>query len=67
MGNSDNKRIYAVYDITGIQSYVFGSNKLKENAGASKLVGNVLNGANSPDSPDGYLQHSLKKASKKAL
>lgn len=32
------KGIIALYDITGIQNYVYGSNKLKDNIGASNLV-----------------------------
>lgn len=30
--------IIALYDITGIQDYVYNSNKLKENIGASNLI-----------------------------
>ncbi len=32
------KGIIALYDVTGIQNYVYGSNKLKDNIGASNLV-----------------------------
>jgi len=34
--------VLAVYDTIGIQSYIFSSNKLAENVGASKLVANVF-------------------------
>jgi hypothetical protein len=34
--------IYAVFDTVGIQSYIFSSNKLGENVGASKLVRDLL-------------------------
>ncbi|MDR2132077.1 MAG: hypothetical protein LBP30_01890 [Clostridiales Family XIII bacterium] len=34
----NQKPIFAVYDTTGIQSYIFSSNKLSENVGASRLV-----------------------------
>ena len=34
--------IFACYDATGIQRYIFASNKLSENVGASLLVRNVL-------------------------
>jgi len=44
--------IYAVYDTTGIQSYIFSSTKLRENMGASVLVREVLKN---------YLKQSLKE------
>jgi hypothetical protein len=34
--------ILAVYDTTGIQSYIFSSNKLAENVGGSKLVADIF-------------------------
>ena len=34
--------IMAVYDITGIQDYIFSSNKMKENIGASFIVQQAL-------------------------
>jgi hypothetical protein len=34
--------ILAVYDTTGIQDYIFNSNKLAENVGASKLVADLF-------------------------
>ena len=38
----DRMEITAVLmDVSAIQQYVFGSNKLKENLGASYLVGNI--------------------------
>ncbi len=36
------KKILAVYDIMGIQEFIFGSNRLKENLGASIIVQQVL-------------------------
>ena len=49
--------VYAIYDTTGIQSYIFASTKLKENVGASELVGQVFND---------YLPEALEKAFTKA-
>jgi hypothetical protein len=34
--------VLAVYDTVGIQNYIFGSNKLAENVGGSKLVADVF-------------------------
>lgn len=34
----------AVVDVTGIQGYIFGSNKIRENAGASQLVHEATHG-----------------------
>lgn len=42
MSKSDEQFLLAVYDITGIQEYIFASNRMKENAGASFIVGNLV-------------------------
>ncbi|WP_107841100.1 Cas10/Cmr2 second palm domain-containing protein [Metasolibacillus meyeri] len=37
-----NDYLLAIYDITGIQEYIFASNRLQENMGASFIVGNMV-------------------------
>ncbi|NGZ74057.1 Cas10/Cmr2 second palm domain-containing protein [Saccharibacillus alkalitolerans] len=32
----------AIYDVSGIQEYIFASNRLSENVGASRIVGRIL-------------------------
>lgn len=39
---SDKKALLAIYDITGIQEYIFATSRLAENAGASWIVGRTL-------------------------
>lgn len=39
---NNEKPILAIYDVTGIQEYIFSSSKLSDNAGASIIVGKVL-------------------------
>lgn len=34
--------ILAIYDVSGIQEYIFASSRMRENIGASKIVGEVL-------------------------
>lgn len=34
--------ILAIYDVSGIQEYIFSSSRMRENIGASKIVGQVL-------------------------
>lgn len=36
--------ILALYDVSGIQDYIFQSNRMRENIGASAIVGRVLQG-----------------------
>lgn len=42
MGTEMNNRMLTLYDVTGIQDYIFGSNRLKENLGGSQRVHEVL-------------------------
>ena len=56
--------ILAVYDTIGIQNYIFSSNKLAENVGASKLVADVFGGdefAKDKFAKDGVLASVIKK------
>lgn len=39
---SNSKPFLAIYDISGIQEYIFATNELKQNIGASKIVGNLM-------------------------
>ena len=39
---SIEKSILAVYDVSGIQEYIFATSRISENAGASWIVGHVL-------------------------
>lgn len=39
---SEGQFLLAVYDITGIQEYIFASNRMKENVGASFIVGEMV-------------------------
>ena len=38
----DQKSILSIYDVSGIQEYIFATSRLSENAGASEIVGRVL-------------------------
>lgn len=42
MEKSKDHFLLAIYDITGIQEYIFASNRMKENAGASFIVGEMV-------------------------
>jgi hypothetical protein len=50
--------ILAHYDITGIQSYIFATDKLQENLGADKLVGSIF-GGDDANGAHGILQDTL--------
>ena len=38
-----SETILAYYDVTGIQDFIFSSNRLKDNIGASEIVWRVFN------------------------
>lgn len=40
--NHKEKYVLAVYDVSGIQEYIFATNRLTENIGASRIVSRVL-------------------------
>ncbi|MDD2401844.1 MAG: hypothetical protein PHD60_06550 [Clostridia bacterium] len=40
--NGEDQFILAIYDVCGIQEYIFASSKLRENVGASSIVDKVL-------------------------
>ncbi|MCL6459479.1 MAG: hypothetical protein K6T85_15890 [Gorillibacterium sp.] len=42
MSENSSTYVLALYDISGIQNYIFASSRLKENVGASLIVGQVL-------------------------
>lgn len=42
MSKSNNGFLLAIYDITGIQPYIFASNRLKQNIGGSIIVGTMV-------------------------
>lgn len=42
VNQTKRKKLLAIYDVSGIQDYVFASSKLRENVGASRIVGKVL-------------------------
>lgn len=42
MGNRESSYILAMYDVSGIQDYIFATNRLRENAGASYQVTRIL-------------------------
>lgn len=37
-----NKEVLAMYDVRGIQSYIFKTNKIKEIIGASVVIDNII-------------------------
>ena len=51
--------VLAVYDIIGIQNFIFSSNRLAENVGASKLVANIFAGKKVPEA--GVLPRVIKQ------
>lgn len=42
MKKEDDQFLLAVYDISGIQEYIFASNRLRENIGGSYIVGSMM-------------------------
>ncbi|MEI3611536.1 DUF6602 domain-containing protein [Pseudogracilibacillus sp. SO30301A] len=56
MKKSNHHYLLAIYDITGIQDYIFASNRMKENMGGSYIVGKMV---------EEYFVEVLKKCAEK--
>lgn len=42
MSRQQGKALLTIYDVSGIQEYIFASSRLRENTGASRIVGRIL-------------------------